>query len=77
MIITKYVDLHNTIMIYFSVGNDYDPATSLNEYLRALRISMGTKYMCREGGCGTCVVDAKLFNVQTQSYVNYAINSVS
>ncbi|KAL5006950.1 hypothetical protein ScPMuIL_015756 [Solemya velum] len=59
----------------YTIGNEYDPATSLNEYLRASRISTGTKYMCREGGCGTCMVNAKLFNVQTQSYVNYAINS--
>ncbi|EDQ89837.1 uncharacterized protein MONBRDRAFT_3012, partial [Monosiga brevicollis MX1] len=33
-----------------------DPAMSLNEYLRTVKLLKGTKRSCGEGGCGCCVV---------------------
>lgn len=64
-------------MYQISVGNDFDPATSLNEFLRDSRRSMGTKYMCREGGCGLCVVMATRYDPVTKENESVAINSVS
>lgn len=46
----------------YTVNNEYDPATSLNEYLRKTGVSRGTKQMCIEGGCGVCLVTVKLFD---------------
>ncbi|CAH2057001.1 unnamed protein product, partial [Iphiclides podalirius] len=39
-----------------SVGPDIDSDLSLNDYLRNYLNLRGTKYMCKEGGCGACVV---------------------
>ncbi|WAR01988.1 XDH-like protein [Mya arenaria] len=44
----------------YTVGNEYGPSSALNGFLRDQRISVGTKHMCYQGGCGTCLVEAKL-----------------
>ncbi|XP_025087515.1 xanthine dehydrogenase-like [Pomacea canaliculata] len=59
----------------YTVGNDYSPATSLNEYLRSSGISTGTKQMCIEGGCGVCLVAVSLFNPISKSVQVYTVNS--
>lgn len=72
------VDSKITITIngeQYTVGNEYPPWTSLNTYLRKERISVGTKVMCREGGCGICIVQAKLYEMISDSKKSYPINS--
>nr|KAG5688435.1 hypothetical protein BaRGS_001852 [Batillaria attramentaria] len=59
----------------YTVGNEFDPATSLNEWLRSTGVSRGTKQMCIEGGCGVCLVSAKLYDPISDSMQVYAINS--
>ncbi|XP_063399739.1 xanthine dehydrogenase/oxidase-like [Mytilus trossulus] len=59
----------------YTVANEYPPWTSLNTYLRKERISVGTKVMCREGGCGICMVEAKLYEPISDSMKSYPINS--
>ncbi|CAG2229856.1 XDH [Mytilus edulis] len=59
----------------YTVGNEYPPWTSLNSYLRKERISVGTKVMCREGGCGICMVEAKLYEPISDSMKSYPVNS--
>ncbi|XP_041981244.1 xanthine dehydrogenase 1-like [Aricia agestis] len=39
-----------------SVGSEVDSTVTLLDYLRKTLGLRGTKYMCREGGCGACVV---------------------
>ncbi|XP_063828787.1 uncharacterized protein LOC135078132 [Ostrinia nubilalis] len=39
-----------------SVGSELDSDVSLNDYVREYLNLRGTKYMCKEGGCGACVV---------------------
>ncbi|XP_076471897.1 xanthine dehydrogenase-like [Babylonia areolata] len=58
-----------------TVSNEYDPATSLNEYLRMSGISRGTKQMCIEGGCGVCLVTARLYDPLKRAYVVCTVNS--
>ena len=58
------------------MANEYDPATSLNHYLRATGVSRGTKQMCNEGGCGVCLVTATLYDPFTKSYTVHTVNSV-
>ena len=45
--------------------------------MRDTRVSMGTKYMCREGGCGICVVMVTKKIPGTDAVEHLAINSVS
>ena len=54
------------------MGCDVSSDVMLVDYLRDRLGLCGTKYMCREGGCGGCVVSA-----QTPSAAPCAINSVS
>nr|XP_034832959.1 probable aldehyde oxidase 4 [Maniola hyperantus] len=39
-----------------SVGCEVSSTTTLLEYLRYYLNLHGTKYMCKEGGCGACMV---------------------
>nr|QIJ45705.1 aldehyde oxidase [Glyphodes pyloalis] len=41
-----------------SVGSDVTSDMMLVDYLRTRLELRGTKYMCREGGCGACIVSA-------------------
>ncbi|XP_021379046.1 xanthine dehydrogenase-like [Mizuhopecten yessoensis] len=60
----------------YTVSTDkYSSSTSLNSFLRTSRASMGTKVMCREGGCGMCVVEAKLYEPISFEKRAYSINS--
>ncbi|XP_071122788.1 uncharacterized protein [Mytilus edulis] len=59
----------------YTVGNEYPPSTKLNTYLRKERISVGTKVMCHEGGCGICLVEAKLYEPMSDTKKSYPINS--
>ncbi|XP_060804308.1 xanthine dehydrogenase [Amyelois transitella] len=40
----------------YTADGKYGPDMSLNEYIRTIADLRGTKVMCREGGCGACVV---------------------
>ena len=64
------------LILFLSVGSEYAGFLSLNTFLRDSRISTGTKYMCKEGGCGTCLVQAKLYEPITMETKSYAVNSV-
>ncbi|XP_053383770.1 uncharacterized protein LOC123535779 [Mercenaria mercenaria] len=59
----------------YTVGTEYGPSTALNTFLRDQRISVGTKHMCFAGGCGTCLVEAKLFEPISEDRLSYAVNS--
>ncbi|KAI8431843.1 hypothetical protein MSG28_004417 [Choristoneura fumiferana] len=41
-----------------SVGREVSSDVTLLDYLRVGSELRGSKYMCREGGCGACVVAA-------------------
>lgn len=71
---------HSTSQVYFMstvVGDEYDPAMSLVEYLRSTDISKGTKQLCNEGGCGLCLVVVKLYEPVSRIEQLYAVNAVS
>ncbi|XP_059138916.1 uncharacterized protein LOC131927201 [Physella acuta] len=61
--------------VAYTVGNEYDPATSLNEYMRQSGASIGTKGCCYEGGCGVCLVTVKFLDPITSQKVEHAVNS--
>ena len=63
--------------LLISVGNEYSPGTALNTFLREKRISVGTKHMCFQGGCGSCLVETKLFEPISEDKLSYAVNSVN
>ncbi|XP_014357572.2 xanthine dehydrogenase-like [Papilio machaon] len=44
--------------VKYSVGSEVDSTTTLLDYLRSSLHLFGTKYMCREAGCGACIVSA-------------------
>lgn len=53
------------------------PKTSLNTYLRNVLNLRDTKVMCREGGCGACVVSATFYDPIANKKKTVAVNSVS
>ncbi|CAG7828319.1 unnamed protein product [Allacma fusca] len=53
----------------------FGPGSKLVDYIREEAKLTGTKFMCREGGCGACLVTVKLRNVSTGRLVVKAVNS--
>ncbi|XP_013161894.1 PREDICTED: xanthine dehydrogenase-like [Papilio xuthus] len=43
---------------FYSVGSEVNTDVTLLDYLRRRLRLIGTKYMCREAGCGACIVTA-------------------
>ncbi|XP_046576122.1 probable aldehyde oxidase 2 [Haliotis rubra] len=58
-----------------TVHGEYDPTTSLNDYIRDTAGLRGTKVMCREGGCGCCAVTVTLNDVTSGQNSSFSINS--
>ncbi|XP_050550462.1 xanthine dehydrogenase/oxidase-like [Spodoptera frugiperda] len=56
--------------LHFSVGCEVSSDVTLLDYLRNYLQLRGTKYMCREGGCGACIV-----SVHQPAGTSYAVNS--
>ncbi|CAF0756244.1 unnamed protein product [Brachionus calyciflorus] len=61
--------------IDYNVSNTYPPNTTLASYLRDTLNMKGTKIMCQEGGCGSCLVNAEVFDYSTKKIKNISINS--
>ena len=61
----------------YLAGNEFDPSTSLADFLRQKRVSLGTKIMCKQGGCGICIVEAKMQLNPSHPKVSANLNSVS
>jgi xanthine dehydrogenase/oxidase len=57
--------------------DDVDPVVTLSEWLKEQAGLKGTKFMCREGGCGACVVALTRNDVLLQRQVTLAVNSVT
>ncbi|XP_031766920.2 aldehyde oxidase 1-like [Galleria mellonella] len=57
--------------VSYSVGCEVSSQMTLVDYLRDVLELRGTKYMCREGGCGTCTVSV----VKTAGAKPIAVNS--
>ncbi|KAJ9584592.1 hypothetical protein L9F63_021062, partial [Diploptera punctata] len=59
----------------YTVCEDVPIGTTLNAYIRDYCQLKGTKYMCYEGGCGSCVVSVVTKNAFTKQEKRYAVNS--
>lgn len=60
-----------------SVGPDVDSDVSLNDYLRERLNLRGTKFMCKEGGCGVCIVSVTAPDIHSGLPKTFSVNSVS
>ena len=52
------------------------PSLTLNDWLKSQPSLKGTKHMCREGGCGACVVALTRNDPITKKETTIAVNSV-
>ncbi|XP_066907154.1 uncharacterized protein [Halyomorpha halys] len=59
----------------YTAGSDVNADTSLNTYIREYANLKGTKYMCKEGGCGACIVTMTTRNPATGRERSYGVNS--
>ncbi|RZF35328.1 hypothetical protein LSTR_LSTR003768 [Laodelphax striatellus] len=57
------------------VSVDVPIETSLNTFIRDYAGLKATKFMCLEGGCGSCIVTARIENPSTKKTTSYAVNS--
>ncbi|MEX2282324.1 MAG: molybdopterin cofactor-binding domain-containing protein [Gemmatimonadota bacterium] len=56
--------------------DDPDPTETLNEYLRRPEVAcMGTKWACKEGGCGACTVMVSRYDPIVERTAHFAIDS--
>ncbi|PZC72656.1 hypothetical protein B5X24_HaOG210767 [Helicoverpa armigera] len=62
--------------VEYSVGNDISSDVMLLDYLRSRLQLRGTKYMCREGGCGACMVTASKSLGAPHAAVNSCLVSI-
>lgn len=63
-------------MWFFLVSaQDVTPETTLNTYLRQKAHLTGTKRMCLEGGCGSCIVAVE--ETVKNERIIFSVNSVS
>ena len=67
----------STFSITRIAGNEFSASTSLADFLRERRVSMGTKIMCKQGGCGICIVEAKMQLQTGKPKVAANLNAVS
>lgn len=69
--------LFNNLADYVLVStSEVTPETTLNEYLRNYEYLRGTKFMCREGGCGVCIVAVSTIDSLTKRRTLFSVNSV-
>ncbi|RNA44115.1 xanthine dehydrogenase-like isoform X1, partial [Brachionus plicatilis] len=69
--------------VTYQVSNEYPLTMSLNDYLRDVLNLKGsikkdlfrTKLMCKEGGCGSCLVNAEIIDYSSKMSKNISINS--
>ncbi|XP_038212836.1 nicotinate hydroxylase hnxS-like [Zerene cesonia] len=53
----------------------YSPDFTLNEYIRTVADIRDTKVMCKEGGCGACIVSVRASSPPTHEIKTFAVNS--
>ncbi|CAK1542967.1 unnamed protein product [Leptosia nina] len=61
--------------IEYKIGGEYSLDFTLNEFIRTVADLRGTKVMCREGGCGACIVSVKASAPPTNELTTFAVNS--
>ncbi|XP_075982387.1 uncharacterized protein LOC142980699 [Anticarsia gemmatalis] len=60
---------------HYSAGEEFGVDLTLNEFIRRYGEYRGTKYMCREGGCGACVVSVRAPQPNTKEIATFSVNS--
>ncbi|XP_063828756.1 uncharacterized protein LOC135078111 [Ostrinia nubilalis] len=60
-----------------SVGGEVSSDVMLLDYIRSYLELRGTKYNCREGGCGACIVSAATSPGETPKAVNSCLVSIT
>ncbi|XP_053677596.1 uncharacterized protein LOC128727682 [Anopheles nili] len=61
--------------VYTANAEDVPLDTSLNSYIRNYAYLSGTKFMCLEGGCGTCIVNVCGVHPVTKETRSWSVNS--
>lgn len=59
------------------VGSEIEADMPLVHFIRNIAHLKGTKFMCEEGGCGSCTVAATFTHPFTKKTVTRSVNSVN
>lgn len=74
-ICTQYRKKYVYLILIVHVSN-MAPECTLNEYLREEIFLTGTKRMCLEGGCGSCIVSVTKKHPTSGKELTCSVNSV-
>lgn len=73
----NYLSNNNPPPLLIVNSSDFPIHTILNKFIRETANLTGTKFMCREGGCGSCIVTIKEVHPVTKKPIFHSIPSIA
>ena len=75
-LILKKLESDNLLFLFLVNSGEISPQLSLGRFIRDHAYLKGTKISCNQGGCGACVITAKVPDVVAGNLKTISVNSV-